>query len=146
MDAPIKVEVLLNAPVERVWSAISDKAEIKQWYFDLEEFIPAIGFTFSFYGGNDHTKYLHLCTVIEAVPNEKLAYTWRYDGYEGKSVVNWILTEEDGKTRLMLLHEGLESFPADKPDFAKHNFEEGWKYLIGSSLPKYLEGKGSETV
>ena len=64
---------------------------------------------------------------------------------EGKSVVSWILTEEDKQTRLMLLHEGLESFPADKPDFAKHNFKERWKYTIGSSLPKYLEGKGSGT-
>ena len=146
MEATVKVEVLLNAGVKQVWSAITDKEEMKQWYFDLEEFIPAIGFTFSFYGGDDHTKYLHLCAVTEAVPNEKLSYSWRYDGYEGKSVVSWILTEEDKQTRLMLLHEGLESFPADKPDFAKHNFEERWKYIIGSSLPKYLEGKSLETV
>ena len=141
MDTPVKVDVLLKAPVERVWSAITVNEEMKKWYFDLEEFIPAIGFTFSFYGGNDQTKYLHLCKVIEAVPNKKLVYSWRYDGFEGDSFVSWILTDEAGQTRLTLLHEGLETFPADQPDFEKHNFEEGWKYIIGSSLPKYLEGK-----
>ncbi len=116
MHNPVKVEVLLNAPVERVWSAITNRDEMKKWYFKLEEFIPAIGFTFSFEGGNEHTKYLHLCKVIEAVPNKKLVYSWRYDGFEGDSFVNWILKEEGEQTRLTLLHEGLETFPADQPD------------------------------
>ena len=74
MEAPVKVEVLLNAPVKQVWSAITDKEKMKPWYFDLEEFIAA-----------------------------------------------------------------------DKPDFAKHNIEERWKYIIGSSLPKYFEVKGLGT-
>ena len=119
MDTAVKVDVLLNASVERVWSAITDKDEMKQWYFELEEFIPAIGFTFTFYGGNEHTKYLHHCKITEAVPNKKLVHSWRYDGYEGNSFVSWILTDEDGQTRLTLLHEGVETFPADQPDFAR---------------------------
>ena len=57
---------------------------MKEWYFDLEEFKAEPGFTFSFKGiGKEGESYLHLCEVKEVLPNRKLSYTWRYDGYEG---------------------------------------------------------------
>jgi hypothetical protein len=48
------------------------------------------------------------------------------------------LFDEGGKTRLKLTHEGLETFP-QLPDFARHNFEQGWTYITGKSLPEFLE-------
>ena len=44
---PVIKEVLLNAPASKVWKAITDKNEMKQWYFDLAEFKPEVGFEFS---------------------------------------------------------------------------------------------------
>jgi len=38
-----------------------------------------------------------------------------------------------------LTHEGLETFPANNPDFAKESFAGGWGYLIGKSLPEFVE-------
>jgi hypothetical protein len=49
------------------------------------------------------------------------------------------LFDEDGKTRLKLMHEGLETF--SEPDFAKENFRNGWKQIIGSNLKKFVENK-----
>jgi hypothetical protein len=45
------------------------------------------------------------------------------------------------QTHLKLTHEGLETFPADNPDFAKGNFVEGWNWIIGTSLKEFLEKK-----
>lgn len=138
---PFVIERVYDAPVSRVWKAITDKDQMKQWYFDLSVFRPEPGFEFEFKGtGREGEKYRHLCKVIEAIPNKKLSYSWTYDGYEGYSVVSFELYEEGNKTRLKLTHEGLETFPQNNPSFARSSFAEGWKQLIGTLLPDYLSG------
>jgi uncharacterized protein YndB with AHSA1/START domain len=137
---PILVEVLLNAPAGKVWKAITDKNDMKEWYFDLADFKPEPGFEFQFEGGPDPGKsYVHLCKVVEAVPNKKLSYTWKYAGYPGDSLVTFELTEEGPKTRLRLTHTDLETFPADNPDLARENFVGGWNEIIGKSIKEFFE-------
>lgn len=140
-STPVIVERTLHAPVSKVWTALTNKDEMKQWYFDLADFKAEVGFTFSFYGGTEEHQYLHLCTVTEAEYERKLTYSWRYDGYEGNSFVTFELTPQGNDTHLKLTHTGLDTFPALK-DFARENFEAGWNHIIGISLPEYVEGKG----
>ena len=135
---PFVIERTVNAPVERVWKAITDKKAMKEWYFDLKEFKAEPGFEFRFTGGKE-IQYLHICVITEVEVNKKLQYSWRYDGYEGISYVTFNLFREGNKTKIVLTHEGLESFPANNPDFAKKNFEKGWNQIIGKSLPEYVE-------
>ena len=139
--APFVIERTYDAPVGMVWQAITDKDHMKQWYFDLKEFKPEVGFEFQFYGGTPEKQYLHLCKILEVVPQKKLSYSWRYDGYEGNSTVTFELFPEGGKTRLKLTHAGLETFPASNPDLVRQNFVEGWTSLIGESLKHLVEGK-----
>jgi uncharacterized protein YndB with AHSA1/START domain len=138
---PFVIERTFNAPVEKIWNAITDKNEMKQWYFDLVEFKPEAGFRFQFngHGKDGHKEYLHLCEVSEVVKQKKLTYRWRYDGYEGNSFVSFELFAEGNKTKLKLTHIGLETFPAANPDFAKENFIDGWTQIIGSSLKEFVE-------
>jgi uncharacterized protein YndB with AHSA1/START domain len=136
-NKPIIVERKYNAPISKVWKAITDKEEMKQWYFDLAEFQPELGFKFQFIGGTEDNQYLHLCEIIEVIPEKKLTYSWRYDGYEGNSFVTFEVFEEGDETRLKLTHRGLESFP-NNPDFARTNFEMGWDQIINTSLKEYL--------
>ena len=140
MNNPFIIERTYDAPAGKVWKAISDRDEMKKWYFDLAEFKPEVGFEFSFTGGSpDGVQYLHLCKVTEVIPGKKLTYSWRYDGYEGNSFVTFELFEEGDKTRLRLTHAGLETFPASNPDLAAKNFAEGWTDIIGRSLKEFLE-------
>ena len=136
---PFVIERTLNAPIEKVWRAITDKDQMKQWYFDLADFKPEPGFEFQFVGGKDDRSYLHLCKITEVIPEKRLQYSWRYDGYEGISFVTFELFAEGNKTRLVLTHEGLETFPETNKDFAKENFAEGWNTIIGTLLPKFVE-------
>lgn len=137
-NEPIIIERTFLSPIANVWQAITDKDSMKQWYFDFEAFRPDVGFEFQFMGGKDDRQYLHLCKITEAVPNKKLAYSWRYDGYEGISFVTFEVTGAGDSTTLKLTHSGLESFPSTNPDFAKENFVEGWTHLIGTSLKTFL--------
>ncbi|TAK53156.1 MAG: SRPBCC domain-containing protein [Bacteroidetes bacterium] len=138
-NEPFVIERTFNAPVSKVWKAITDKSEMKQWYFDLAEFKPEVGFEFQFRGGTEECQYLHLCKITEVISGKKLTYSWRYDGYEGISFVTFELFAEGDRTKVKLTHAGLETFPASNKDFAKGNFVEGWTAIIGTSLKEYVE-------
>lgn len=139
-NEPIILEKLFDSSISKVWKAITDKDEMKVWYFDLKEFKPEVGFKFQFTGGPDDGKqYLHLCEVTEVIDKEKLTYSWKYDGYTGISYVTFELFEREEKTLLRLTHKGLDSLPKDNPDFDKSNFDEGWAYFINTSLKDFLE-------
>ena len=138
---PVIKEILLNAPVSKVWKAITDKNDMKEWLFDLlTEFRPEVGFEFQFKGkGKKGQNYLHLCKITEVIPDKKLSYSWKYDKYPGNSLVTFELFEEGEKTKLRLTHEGIESFGTDNPDFARESFNEGWTYFIGTAIKEFVE-------
>ena len=136
---PFVIERTYNAPVEKVWKALTDNDLMKQWYFKIAAFKPEVGFEFSFDGGSEEKTYTHLCKVLEVIPNKKLSYGWSYKGYEGYSVVTFELFDEDAKTRLKLTHAGLESFPQNNKDFGKESFAQGWTHIIGTSLKNFTE-------
>lgn len=138
-DQPVVVESLLNAPVEIIWKALTDNTQMKQWYFDIAEFEPVIGFEFEFAGkGTEGESYLHKCKVIEVSPQQKLKHSWRYEGYDGLSYVTWELTEQGSQANVKITHEGLDTFP-QQPQFAKANFEGGWNYLVNTALKNFVE-------
>ncbi|MBA2250867.1 MAG: SRPBCC domain-containing protein [Chitinophagaceae bacterium] len=137
---PFVIERTLNAPVSKVWEALTNKEAMKQWYFDIPEFKPEVGFEFAFTAGSDAKKYLHNCKITDLIKDKKIAYSWKYAGYEGSSHVTFEVFAEGDKTRLKLTHEGLESFPANNPDFVKESFAQGWAHIIGKSLKEFVEG------
>lgn len=140
MEKPITIERVYCAPIKKVWKALTDNADLQQWYFKLPEFKAEVGFEFRFTGGKDEQhQYLHICVVTEAVPEEKLKYSWRYDGYEGISYVTFELFSEGNNTRLKLTHEGIESFPKTNSDFDKNNFNEGWTFIVGTAFKDFVE-------
>src|SRR5881398_3686421 len=136
----VVMERTFNAPVARVWRALTDADEMRQWYFDLKEFKPKVGFEFEFVVEHEGNSYHHLCRVTEVIPQKKLAYTWRYKGHEGDSLVTFELFADGDETRLKLTHQGLQTFPKTAA-FARKNFEAGWTAIIDSELKQFLEGK-----
>jgi uncharacterized protein YndB with AHSA1/START domain len=138
-NQPIILERVFDAPISKVWKAITNKDEMKLWYFDLAEFKAEVGFKFQFLGGDTNGKqYLHLCEITEMIPEKKLTYSWKYDGYDGISFVSFELAKHENGTKLKLTHTGLETFPHENPDFAKGNFEAGWNYIVNTGLKDYL--------
>ncbi|MFB2118790.1 SRPBCC domain-containing protein [Parapedobacter sp. 2B3] len=141
-SAPVVVEKTLDSPIGRVWRAIANKEQLKQWYFDLDDFKPEVGFRFSFAGqGHKGAQYIHRCIVTEVIPQQKLQYSWQYEGHPGYSLVTFTLAEMGMQTKLILTHHGLETFPQDTPDFAWKSFNGGWGEIIGKMLPEFLDNE-----
>ena len=140
---PIIMERVYNTSIKKVWQAITDNNQMKQWYFDIAEFNAEVGFEFQFTGeGKEVEKYIHLYKVMEVIPEKKFKYGWRYNGYAGNPFVTFDLSAEGEKTKLTLAHQGIETFPATANNaFAKENLAEGWNYITGTSLKQFVENK-----
>jgi uncharacterized protein YndB with AHSA1/START domain len=134
----IVIERTLEASVAEVWKALTDVEQMRQWYFDLKEFKPEAGFEFEFIVEHEGVSYHHLCRVTEVITKQKIAYTWRYKGEPGDSLVTFELFAEGEETRLKLTHTGIETFPKT-PAYARKNFEDGWTEIIGTELKKFVE-------
>ena len=66
-EEPVIIERTLSAPVAKVWKALTDVDQMRQWYFDLKEFKPEVGFEFEFVVEHEGTTYHHLCRVTEVI-------------------------------------------------------------------------------
>jgi len=140
MNQPLIVEKIINAPVDRVWAAITDHSELTKWYFKMPAFEAKTGFEFQFEGGTKDQTFTHLCKITEVIKNKKLQHTWAYKDYKGSSTVTWELTDMGGKTKVKLTHTGLETITGD-PLFKRENFEKGWNAIVGTNLPKFVESQ-----
>lgn len=128
----------MNAPASLVWRVLTTREDILRWFFDFRGFKPEPGTPFEFVVKHKGMTYHHLCRVVEVVPERKISYTWRYQGYEGNSLVTFELFGAGKKTRLKVTHEGLETFPKIAA-FARKNFEGGWKQLVGKEIKDVVE-------
>jgi uncharacterized protein YndB with AHSA1/START domain len=138
------IERTYDAPVEMVWRALTDETQMKQWYFpQIPAFKPVVGFETRVDVPHEGKVYKHLWKVTEAVPDKKIAYSWKYVDYPGESVVSFELFPEGAKkTKLKLSHTGLETFlPQQHPEMASKNFFGGWTHFAGA-LAEFLAKNG----
>ena len=138
-----EIERVYNAPIDKVWEALTNPDHMRKWYFDLPGFKAEEGYAFSFYGGDDQRQYHHLCSVTKVVPGKKLAYTWQYEGIENLSEVTFELFQENNNTpRIKLTHTGVDGFAVaipNDPNFARSSFAAGWTSIIGTNLKDFVE-------
>ncbi len=134
------IERVFDADIDLVWKALTQKEIMKEWYINVEEFKPVVGFKFEFWGGEEgERKWKHLCEITEVILGKKLTYSWVYEGYSGMSYVTFELFEIDNGTKLKLTHSGIDTFPIDIPELAINNFENGWSQAINVALKELLE-------
>ena len=136
-----QIEKIYNAPIALVWQAITDRAMIKEWYFDFaDDFKLETGAVFEWKAGDTEKKqWLHRGKMLEIIPNEKLVHTWEYPGYSGISTLSWnLLKVDEGTTRVILIHEFTIPFDSTVAELKTANFEMGWNHIINISLEEYL--------
>lgn len=139
-EEPIVVVQSIAAPVEDVWSAITEKDQMVQWFFDnIPEFQPEVGFSTEFQVTNEGRTFTHCWKVVRAVPHQVVEYQWNYREYQGDSLVTFELTPEGSTTQIKLTHAATEDFDDSVPEFQRESGVNGWNYLISERLKIYLE-------
>ena len=138
-STPIIVEQIFSVPPDAVWQAITNPELMQQWYFEpIEDFRPEVGFQTEFDIEVNGRIFRHKWKVTEVTPGTNITYTWEYEGFPGLGTTEWMLSETDEGTKLVLTSTGIESFSQDIPEFTRERGLAGWEYFIQQSLPKFL--------
>lgn len=92
----------LRHPVEKVWSALTDPAQLEQWApFRADRDLAAVGETkLSMIDGADAIDMVGVVTEVD--PPALLVYRW------GDDVLRWELAPNAGGTRLTLRHSVVD--------------------------------------
>lgn len=136
---PVVKEIILNAPVSKVWSALTEKEQIAKWLMPSEDFKLETGHTFKMTGKSKDVEYPHVCTIVEIVPEKKLVYTWAVKDKLSDTLVTYELEDSDGKTKLKLTHSGWDKAVLTEPGTGREDYNNGWEYVINTSLKNYIE-------
>jgi len=140
MHDNVIVKQKVNATVDKVWNAITDRSQMKEWYFDIPDFELKNHNEFNFYEPGNQQKYHHHGEILEIIPEQKLKHSWCYPEFsKEKTIVKWELKPEGNSTMVTLTHKGLENFEHLGDEFSKKSFEQGWKEIVGDSLKKFIE-------
>jgi uncharacterized protein YndB with AHSA1/START domain len=142
----IEKEVLLRAPLDRVWRAISDADEFGQWFgvrFD-GPFVPGTSVTGVItpttvdeevataqepYTGKSDTWH-----IVAVEPKRRLAFRWHPHGVdsgvdysqEPTTLVEFTLDEMADGVRLRIVESGFDAIPAERRASAFEANSEGW--------------------
>lgn len=137
---PVIVEQGFDVSGEAVWRAITDRAQMIEWFFEeIPAFKAEVGFTTQFDVDTGERIYRHVWRITEVVPEEKIVIDWRYEAIPGVGTVTFEVRGDGDGTVLRVTNEGLETFPQDIPEFTRESCEGGWKYLIQGNLKNYLD-------
>lgn len=136
---PIVIETTINAPIQKVWQALTDKSAMQEWYFTITDFVLKHDAVFNFYEGPDKN-YHHQCKVLKVEAPVEFSHTWTHPSHsKGSSVVTWKLTEVGNQTQLHFTHDGVENFADGGKEFYRESYAVGWDEIINQSLKKYVE-------
>ncbi|WP_298514236.1 SRPBCC domain-containing protein [uncultured Kordia sp.] len=126
--------------VESVWKAITDVSQMRQWFFDnIPDFKAEVGFQTQFNVKAPSRDFMHLWTVTEVIPQQKLVYNWKYEDLAGDSFVTFELEEIHNETKLTLTTTVIADFPDEIPEFAHESCVAGWTYFIKQQLVAFLQ-------
>lgn len=119
-DRSLVFECELDAPPERVWRALTERALVAQWLMP-NDMRAAAGARFQFRpAANDDAlrEPAIECEVIEVDPPHRLSYSWREGPRDARrldSTVTFVLHAiAGGGTRLIIVHDGAAALPATR--------------------------------
>jgi uncharacterized protein YndB with AHSA1/START domain len=134
----IVVEEVFPHTPEMIWKALTTGELIGRWLHMTPVGFAAVKGTRFTYQTTPAGAWdgVISCEVLEAKPNERLAYTWKggdeaNDDYGSRldTVVTLTLSRVEAGTRLRVVHSG---FVLPKNDTAFRNMSGGWKKVVPS--------------
>lgn len=138
-EPPVVVTHSFKVGQDHLWEAITRLERMVAWFFDnIPAFEARVGFKTRFLVHNEGRNFPHCWEIIEVIPQKKITYNWKYEGYPGDSNVSFELFPNADSTELKVTATVLEDFPDHIPEFRRESCVGGWEYFIQQSLAKYL--------
>lgn len=132
----------LPVPIERAWSAITDPAEVRQWFGDQSDYELREGGEGRFKWGDEGSRM----RIVTLEPPRRFVYRWA-PGNDDQSIpfdempttlVEYVLESIPDGTRLTLTESGFASLPAEQREGSFADNSEGWTSEL-AKLVTYTE-------
>lgn len=138
MNSIIK-EIVINAPIEKVWSYLTDSSKLEKWLMP-NNFKPELQRKFIFECVQDDCEVNIIeCVLLVIIPYEKLVFSWYASNIGATTKVSISLKETDNGIKITLIHSGWDKLLADiKP--IRDDYDNGWESFIMDKLKKTLAG------
>jgi len=143
MERDIKLSWFYPYPVEVIWECLTVPEILKQWSLSTGDFKAEVGFKWMEARKPkpklnwDGKMYFE---VLEVVPMQKLAYSFKGGPREGEitldTIVTWTLIPKDNGTELHLEHSG---FKGARMFFTSFIMEMGWRKHVHKRLVRTLQ-------
>jgi len=139
MSDRIEKTIEINAPVSRVWRALTDYREFGSWFRVRLEgpfIVGEVARGHITYPGYEHLRMEAVVQKIE--PMRHFSFTWHpyaidpavdYSG-EPSTLVTFTLEEIAAGTRLRVVESGFDKIPAHRRDEAFRMNEGGWEHQM----------------
>ncbi|KAF0993832.1 SRPBCC domain-containing protein [Geobacillus sp. TFV-3] len=132
----IRKTIVLNAPIEKVWKAVTTSEGIATWWMP-NTFEPILGHQFVLHAGPFGDSP---CKVTELDPPNLLGFDWGKDWH-----LTFVLKAlEDGKTEFTLIHSGWDAEKTTEfgqpHTVVRKIMDDGWENIVNQKLPAYIEG------
>lgn len=136
MADKIEKNIVVDAPIERVWRALTDYREFGQWFRVVLEGPFVVGAEARgriTYAGYEHLEWK--ATVTEMSPPNRFVFTWRpyavdetvdYESEE-PTTVSFVLTPSGAGTRVTVTEAGFDKIPAHRREEAFRSNSGGWE-------------------
>jgi uncharacterized protein YndB with AHSA1/START domain len=139
-DISTHESIIIDAPIEDVWRALTTPEWIKKWFFGVDtETDWKQGSSIVHRGEYQGRPYEDKGNILEIEAPRLLVHThWSPasglpDAPENHERVSWELAERDGRTELTIRESNLAS------EEAKRTSEQSWRMVLGN-LKEILEG------
>ncbi len=144
-DRTIRIERIFAAPRERVWAAMTDPAQVAQWWgrgnkLTIERLEPRRGGHWRFVEHTpDGARHGFEGRYREVTPPRRIVQTFEWDGMPGHVVNNETELEDlgDGRTRLIIV--SLFSSREERDGMMQSGMEEGMNQSY-RALDRLLDG------
>lgn len=135
MSDNIEKRIELNAPISRVWSALTDHREFGEWFrvkLDGPFVLGEVSRGHITYPGYEHIQWE---AVVQAMEAERLfSFTWHPYAVdadtdyskETPTLVEFRLEPTASGTLLLLTESGFDKIPSDRRDEALRKNDGGW--------------------
>jgi len=142
LQSILQHSISIAAPRPRVWHAITESEQIKQWwgaegYAEITELRTGAPIKF---GTGDSAIF---ATISAVDPPHEFVYEWpphpRY--FSVPFITRYILEEKDGGTQVTFSESGFEAWPDDEVCRARFARISGEFRMVLENLKAYLEGR-----
>lgn len=144
----IEKQIVLDAPRERVWRALTDVREFNEWFRVslTSPFAPgAVVSGQMTYPGHEHLTMTAWVETIE--PQRRFAFRWYPSAIEAgvdyssepTTLVTFTLEDVEGGTRLTVVESGFDALPESRRRAALQGNAKGWETQL-NNIRAHVEG------